>query len=70
MARRFDPRMFEERVIVVDLNVNPPLERMNCVMCGRMVEELWMDFDVCRACYESWSVGFCEEWLRARFGEM
>ena len=66
----FDPKLFPDRVIVIDLNTRPPREQMNCTECGRMVEQLFQDFELCQQCYQKWSVEFCERWLRSRFGEL
>jgi len=66
----FDPKLFPDRVIVIAVDARPPVEKMNCTECGKMVAELFKDFELCRSCYETWSPKFCKEWLRSRFGEI
>ena len=52
---RFTPKNFPTRVIVIDLNEQPPLERMNCLGCGTLVEALWHNDTLCETCFEKWS---------------
>lgn len=68
MARHFDPDVFDNRVIVVDTNSDPPVERMNCLRCGKLVERLHKYDELCRGCYSKWEKAFRERWLRERFG--
>ena len=70
MRYRFSPKAFPDRVIVIDATVCPPTEKMDCTECGKMVEELYQDFEFCQNCYRKWSAQFCKEWLRSRFGEL
>jgi len=68
MGRRFDPEVFKGRVIVVDTNSNPSVERMNCLRCGKLVARLYKYDELCRECYSKWEKDFRERWLRERFG--
>ncbi len=68
MHRRFDPRIFKNRVIVVDTNSSPPVERMNCLRCGKLVSRLYKYDELCKSCYTKWEDEFREEWIRERFG--
>jgi hypothetical protein len=68
MGRRFDPRVFKDRTIVMDTNSNLPVELMNCLGCGKLVSRLYKYDELCRDCYAKWEKQFRERWLRDRFG--
>lgn len=68
MALKFDPQQFPDRVIVVDAAVTPPVETMNCLGCGKMTGRLFRNDELCEDCYRKWSIEFCREWVRVRFG--
>jgi hypothetical protein len=67
MQLNFDPKRFPGRFILIDLNTEPATERMNCLRCGALTQELHKDFELCPACYATWSAGFAQDWLRERF---
>ena len=68
MARHFDPEVFDNRVIVVDMTTHPAAEFMNCIGCGRLVSELYKYDELCGSCYARWRKAFSEGWVRLRFG--
>lgn len=68
MLRRFDPQNFPNRVIVVDMNTDPPAELMNCLGCGRLVRKLYKYNELCKSCYGKWEKSFREQWLKTWFG--
>ena len=68
MSPIFDPEQFPDRVIFRDTTVSPPLELMNCLGCGKMAHMLFKNEEFCEACYRQWSLKFCKEWLRLKFG--
>jgi len=68
MGRHYDPDIFDNRVIVVDITTHPPSESMNCIGCGRLVRELYKYDELCWACYAKWQKAFREHWVRNRFG--
>lgn len=66
MEFRFDPKLFQDRIIVVDLDAG--CEKMDCLGCGAMVGELFKNGELCWACYRRWSAVFTDRWLEQRFG--
>ena len=68
MRQHFDPKVFPNRIIFVDLNSVPPVEKMNCLECGRLVERMWKNDELCESCYGKWQKAFREAWARERFG--
>jgi len=51
----FDPKLFPDRVIVIDVDARPPVEKMNCPECGG-VRLRAKDRRLRRLRHESWEV--------------
>ena len=64
---QFDPQMFPDRIIIIDLNAGT--EKMNCLGCGRLAEQLEKKDELCADCYQKWSMDFCDRWCAERFGK-
>ena len=67
MRYRFDPEAYPDQVIVIDLNAGT--QKINCLACGQLVEQVWKNNELCLACYDEWSKGFAREWVRWKSGE-
>ncbi len=52
--RKFDPRVFRKRFILVDSNTIPETEKMNCVSCGSLETELFEMNMFCKSCLMKW----------------
>lgn len=68
MCAVFTPERFPDRKIYVDENVYPPIELMNCMKCDKMTGRLFKNLELCEGCYREWSLDFCKDWMRIRFG--
>ena len=68
MFKRFRPERNEGRIITVDMNHERPVEKMNCLGCGKLVERLWKCDELCEECYDEWSVESAKHWVAERFG--
>ena len=68
MRLNCDPKVFPDRVIVVDLTMRPPVEKVNCLGYGSVAAELFKNAELCWTCYCEWSKKFTEQWLKERFG--
>lgn len=68
MRFRFNPQRFPDRVIFIDTTTSPAVELMNCLGCGTMTGTLFKSDELCDNCYREWSLEFCKDWLRVRFG--
>ena len=64
----YDPKDYPNRVIIIDETTHPPTVKMNCVSCGKPVEFLYRNNELCEGCYKEWSLKVGREWLRMRFG--
>ena len=64
MELTFDPKTFPNRMIFIDTNLQPKVEKMNCLGCNRMVEKLGKAEQLCSACYEQWRRQFRERWVK------
>jgi hypothetical protein len=66
MTPYFSPSSFPTSIIVTDLASGT--SKVDCLGCGKLVETLRKNEELCGQCYETWPTRFAACFLKVKFG--